>query len=192
MVLRAPAAYDASLAYAIVSPQREQCPRLLLISGTASDMRIRPQVKQAEALAPYFEVLQYDHRGMGQSTMDLEGSHYSMAQYAADAVAVLDAAGWKEPVLVLGISFGGMVAQEMAIRYPSRVARLVLACTSSGGAGGSSIKLTQLAESRGTVRFIAAFFSAMDVNYQSPALLWLPWMMGLLVLCLLCAMLLGL
>ena len=57
-----------------------------------------------------------------------------MADYAEDAVGLLDAVGW-DRCHVMGVSFGGMVAQELAIRYPERVDRLVLACTSSGGAG---------------------------------------------------------
>ena len=47
---------------------------------------------------------------------------------------------------MIGVSFGGMVAQELAVRHPRRVARLVLACTSPGGAGGSSYPLHELAE----------------------------------------------
>jgi 3-oxoadipate enol-lactonase len=46
----------------------------------------------------------------------------------------------------MGISFGGMVAQEFALRYPHRVERLVLACTSSGGPGGASYPLHELAD----------------------------------------------
>ncbi len=68
-----------------------------------------------------------------------------MAQYAADAAAVLDAAGWSS-CRVLGISFGGMVAQELAVTWPDRVERLVLACTSPGGAGASSYPLHELAD----------------------------------------------
>lgn len=56
---------------------------------------------------------------------------------------MLNAVGW-ESADVIGISFGGMVAQELALRYPHRVERLVLACTSSGGAGGSSYPLHEL------------------------------------------------
>ena len=67
-----------------------------------------------------------------------------MAQYAADANALADHLGWKS-FNVLGISFGGMVAQELAATYPDRVNRMVLCCTSSGGDGGSSYPLHELA-----------------------------------------------
>jgi 3-oxoadipate enol-lactonase len=67
-----------------------------------------------------------------------------MADYANDADGLLAAVGW-DSCLVVGVSFGGMVAQELAIRHPARVQRLVLACTSAGGAGGSSYPLHELA-----------------------------------------------
>jgi 3-oxoadipate enol-lactonase len=63
-----------------------------------------------------------------------------MADYADDAANLVAAAGLST-VLVVGVSFGGMVAQELAIRHRQRVSRLVLASTSPGGAGGASYPL---------------------------------------------------
>ena len=57
----------------------------------------------------------------------------------------MDIAGW-DACRVLGVSFGGMVAQEFAVTSPGRVERLVLACTSAGGGGGSSYPLQELPE----------------------------------------------
>jgi pimeloyl-ACP methyl ester carboxylesterase len=47
---------------------------------------------------------------------------------------------------LIGVSFGGMVAQEVAVTAPERIQRLVLMCTSSGGMGGSSYPLHELAQ----------------------------------------------
>ena len=66
-----------------------------------------------------------------------------MADYADDAAALLDAVGW-ERVRVVGVSFGGMVALELVLRHPDRVAKLALCCTSPGGEGGSSYPLHTL------------------------------------------------
>lgn len=117
-------------------------PRLLSISGTRGDLRRSPNIFET-SIAKHFEILAYDQRGLGQTSRP--DMPYTMADYADDANGLLDAVGWNR-CLVMGISFGGMVAQEFALRYPQRVERLVLACTSSGGGGGASYPLHELAD----------------------------------------------
>ncbi|MCS5636728.1 MAG: alpha/beta hydrolase [Myxococcota bacterium] len=120
---------------------RGKGPRLLLFSGSGGDLRRRPGLLDSP-LAEHFELLCHDQRGLGQS--DRPDIDYAMVDYAEDAAALLDAVGW-ERCRVLGVSFGGMVAQEFVVRFGESVERLVLACTSSGGEGGASYPLHELA-----------------------------------------------
>ena len=117
-------------------------PRLLFISGTGGDLRLRPNVLDGP-FPKHFDMAAYDQRGLGQTSKPDEP--YSMAQYAEDAVNLMAAIGWGS-ALVIGVSFGGMVAQELAINHPHMVEGLVLACTSPGGAGGASYPLHKLAD----------------------------------------------
>ncbi len=116
-------------------------PGLLFVGGTGGDLRQKPNISDSPLTAA-FTVLAYDQRGLGRT--DAPDGPYTMADYAEDANALLDAVAW-ESCHIVGASFGGMVAQEFAIRFPSRVQRLVLACTSSGGAGAASYPLHELA-----------------------------------------------
>ena len=81
-------------------------------------------------LAKRLRVITFDNRGAGRS--DAPRGPYTLAQLAADAVAVLDAAG-EERAHVYGFSLGGMIAQELALRHPERVSKLVLGATTPGG-----------------------------------------------------------
>lgn len=134
-------------------------PPLLYIGGTGGDLRSKPNVFDGP-LVERFEVLAYDQRGQGRS--DKPDELYSMAQYADDAAGLVDLVGWSS-AHVMGVSFGGMVAQELAVRHPERVDRLVLACTSSGGAGGASYPLHELEALPPDERF-AAHLALSDVR----------------------------
>src|ERR1700722_15461644 len=76
------------------------------------------------------EVIVYDHRGIGASTR-LSGS-VTIAGMAEDAAGLL-AALEIDSADVLGISMGGMIAQELALAHPERVRTLTLGCTYCGG-----------------------------------------------------------
>jgi len=115
-------------------------PRLLSISGTGADLRNKPNIFDSP-LADEFEILAFDQRGLGQT--DRPDIPYTMKDYADDASTLLQTLGW-DKCHVMGISFGGMVAQELALHYPEKIERLVLCCTSSGGAGGHSYPFHEL------------------------------------------------
>jgi 3-oxoadipate enol-lactonase len=113
---------------------------LLLIGGTGGDLR-RPETRFAGPLAQHFDLLAYDQRGLGQSWKG--DGPFTMADYADDAARLMEKMGWADAHMV-GVSFGGMVAQEFVLRHPGKVRRLILCCTAAGGAGGSSFAYHEL------------------------------------------------
>jgi len=117
-------------------------PRLLYVGGTGSDLRRVPSPFSSPAAART-AMLAYDHRGLGRSVPSDPDHQPTMADFAGDALALCDALGWDQFSLI-GVSFGGMVAQEIALRGGTRVERMVLCCTSSGGAGGASAPLHEI------------------------------------------------
>lgn len=80
-----------------------------------------------------YRAIIFDNRGTGRT--DKPETSYTMQMMAADAKGVLDAIGI-EKANVLGVSMGGMIAQEFALDYPDRVINLILGCTSCGGTHG--------------------------------------------------------
>jgi|TARA_B100000902_G_C27264375_1_gene892650 3-oxoadipate enol-lactonase len=132
--------HDLSIYYERSSKQSNG--PLLYIGGTGGDLRNRPNQLDSP-LKDSFEIISYDQRGLGQTSKP--ENEYTMKQYANDAADFIDKLGFSS-LPVMGVSFGGMVAQELAIRHPDKVTKLVLACTSSGGKGGSSYPLHELEE----------------------------------------------
>ncbi len=102
-------------------------PPLLLIPGLGATRVVFDPL--LPFLAPHFRVAVYDQRGIGASQED--PGPFTTEQLGDDGAAVLD--GWGiERATVLGASFGGMVAQQLAVRHPDRVNALVLAATGPG------------------------------------------------------------
>jgi len=120
--------------------RRGSGPRLLFFNGSGATLAGSGPL--IWSFADCFDVAAHDQRGLGRTAIPM--GPYSMADYAADAAALLDHLGWST-CRVIGVSFGGMVAQEFAVTWPARVERLALVCTSPGGAGGASYPLHELA-----------------------------------------------
>jgi len=102
---------------------------LLLIRGLGSNLD--HWYAQVPAFTPHYRVIAFDNPGVARSGDP--GGAMSIKGLAQDALAVLDTAGAEE-AHVLGVSMGGMIAQELALNYPERVGGLVLAATHCGGA----------------------------------------------------------
>jgi len=114
--------------------------RVLFLNG--SGVTLATMAPLIGVFASHLDVVAFDQRGLGKSA--IPPGPYTMADYASDALGVIDAVGWST-CRVVGVSFGGMVAQELAVTAPARIDRLALLCTSPGGGGGASYPLHELA-----------------------------------------------
>jgi 3-oxoadipate enol-lactonase len=81
------------------------------------------------ALSKHYRVIAFDSRGVGAT--DRSGEAYTMGRMAEDTVGLLDALNI-ERAHIVGVSLGSMIAQEVAIRFPQRVNKLILAATTPG------------------------------------------------------------
>ncbi len=97
---------------------------LLLIMGLAADSTA--WMFQVPDFAKRYRTVTFDNRGVGRSSKP--PGPYTIHLMADDAAALLDALDIRR-AHVLGVSMGGMIAQELAIRHPERVRGLILACT---------------------------------------------------------------
>lgn len=138
---------------------------LLVFNGSGQDLRRKPGLLDGP-LPGAFDTAVHDQRHLGRSA-NPDGPS-TMADYADDGAALLDHLGW-ERCHVAGVSFGGMVAQEFALRHEDRVRQLVLACTSSGGEGGASYplhELQQLAPEERAVRQLEIADTRLDAAWR--------------------------
>lgn len=81
-------------------------------------------------LSSRYRTIALDNRGVGRN--NVPPGPYPIALMASDSAAVLDSAGIQQ-AHIFGVSMGGMIAQEFALLYPTRVRSLILGCTSAGG-----------------------------------------------------------
>ncbi|MDQ3741042.1 MAG: alpha/beta hydrolase [Actinomycetota bacterium] len=111
--------------------QRGEGEPLLLIQGM-SGTHLSWGDEFLDLLARDFAVTYYDNRGMGESSRVEDP--FTIVDLADDAAGLLDALGI-ERAHVLGVSMGGMIAQQLALRHPERILTLTLGCTYPGGPG---------------------------------------------------------
>src|SRR5689334_3977459 len=109
---------------------REKPVLLMLHGGPGADHSIyRPAYS---ALADVAQIIYLDHRGNGRSE-DGPREAWNLAQWGDDVRAFCDALGIIDPI-VLGASFGGMVALSYATRHPAHPSKLILISTAASGA----------------------------------------------------------
>ncbi|KAM3515393.1 hypothetical protein MY11210_000955 [Beauveria gryllotalpidicola] len=107
--------------------------KIVLIMGLAAGMNAwqRQTCYFGHDHADRYTMLLLDNRGVGTSDKPL--ARYTTTEMAADVVEVLDHLGWTAPrsLHVVGLSLGGMIAQELACAHPRRLASLSLLCTTA-------------------------------------------------------------
>jgi pimeloyl-ACP methyl ester carboxylesterase len=101
---------------------------LILIRGLSSNAD--HWYCQIPAFSPHYSVVAFDNRGIGRS--DIPDSAFTISTMADDTVGLMDSLGILR-AHILGISMGGMIAQEIALKHGQRVNGLILACTHCGG-----------------------------------------------------------
>ncbi len=141
-------------------------PPLLLIMGMSGTMHHWGE-PLLDDLRHDFEVIVYDHRDAGDSTRT--GAPFTIADLAGDAAGLLHALEI-DSAYVMGISMGGMIAQELVLAHPELLRALVLGCTYCGGEGSalaSEDVMRRLAEGMASGDRERAIRTAWEVNVSA-------------------------
>ncbi|HXZ87293.1 MAG TPA: alpha/beta fold hydrolase [Candidatus Binataceae bacterium] len=101
---------------------------LVMIHGAQGDQSMFNDL--APAFARNYRVLTFDQRDSGLS--EKPHGDYGIAQLADDTATLMDHVGF-DAAHIVGVSMGGMIAAEFALRHPKKVRALVLGCTTPGG-----------------------------------------------------------
>jgi len=105
---------------------------VLLVNGLGSQMTRWPEAFCEKLVAQGYRAIRFDNRDTGLSTWFQSGERYVLKDMAADAMAVLDAAGVAK-AHIAGVSMGGMIVQRIAIDYPARVLSLTSIMSAPSG-----------------------------------------------------------
>src|ERR1700754_3670577 len=89
---------------------------ILLVNGLGSQMTRWPEAFCEKLVARGYRAIRLDNRDTGLSTWFKSGDRYVLKDMAADAMAVLDAAGVKQ-ALIAGVSMGGVIVQRIAVDF---------------------------------------------------------------------------
>jgi pimeloyl-ACP methyl ester carboxylesterase len=114
---------DINIAYT----ERGKGEALVLIMGLGANKE--SWFMNMPVLSKHYRVIAFDSRGVGAT--DRSGEAYTMGRMAEDTVGLLDVLGIDKAHIV-GVSLGSMIAQEIAIKFPQRVGKLILAATTPG------------------------------------------------------------
>ncbi len=112
----------AKIWYESIDPKNEPRGVVLLIMGISNDALGWPSKFMQAFVDSGYQVVRYDHRGTGMSDWETD-EPYSLGDMAADGIAVLDALEIKK-AHIIGVSMGGMIAQELVISHSDRAVSL--------------------------------------------------------------------
>ena len=134
---------------------------VVLISGLGSQGQSWDT--QVPIYSKHYKIVVFDNRGAGKS--DKPKAPYSTEQMADDTAALMDALSI-DRAHVVGKSMGGMIAQWMAIKYPERVSRIVMGCSSASRdkVGNGILKMGREIASKVGLR--AVWFMALHLGYS--------------------------